>query len=829
MPLPIRPICRLPLLVASILATAGAVHAATFTVTHTGDSGAGSLRWAIDQANAAADADTIAFNLPGSGVRTLVPASALPALSTSITLDATTQPGYVGTPLVELAGASAGAGAIGLHLSGGTSTVRGLRVNRFDGAGLRLTGGTGHRVESCVIGLDAAGNAAGNASGIVVDNVAGNTIGPGNVLSGNRFDGVTFRNAGASGNIVRGNHIGTDAAGTTAAPNAGNGVAIILGAHHNTVGGSTVADRNIISGNTRNGVAIGSGAHANTVARAFVGLAIDGIAALGNGENGVLVLDAPGNFIGGDAGGTFNAIAGNGSNGVEIRGASASGNVIRRSVIGTTLAGTAARANAAAGVRVDNAPDNFVGEGPVNGGPSNLISGNASDGVVILPGSDRSRVLSNFIGTDVAGNTALANRNGVRIDAADAVSIDDNIISGNRQNGIDASGAADLQITNNHVGTNAAGTARVQNDDDGVNVDGPAGTCTGLRVGVHWGDGGNLISGNANNGIDIGPGCAGTVSGNRIGTNAAGTAAIANFIGMVSAGETLNIGGIDHAAWTCDRACNLISGNQSHGLLLTFAQGAQVRGNFIGVRADGQAALPNASGAGIVLFGNATIGGSAAGTGNVISGNGRSGIEVLSDAAHASSILGNRIGTNAVGSAALPNGMDGIRIDGGTRASIGSADHDSGVCNRACNLISGNAGHGIFIDDHNLNILHAVLGNVVGANLAGTCLANGAGGIRLERAGNGARIGGVAAREGNRIACNTGTGVSIGGNGARVGVRGNGIGGNLANGNDAGLGIDLVTAGAQVTENDTGDTDTGPNLLQNFPVLTDAMFDRPER
>src|SRR5439155_26949600 len=104
----------------------------TFTVLNTNDSGAGSLRQAILDANAAAGADVINFNIDGGGVQTIAPTSILPQITGAVTIDGTTQPGFAGSPIIELNGASASAFA-GLNITAGNSTVRGLVINRFNG------------------------------------------------------------------------------------------------------------------------------------------------------------------------------------------------------------------------------------------------------------------------------------------------------------------------------------------------------------------------------------------------------------------------------------------------------------------------------------------------------------------------------------------------------------------------------------------------------------------------------------------------------------------------------------------------------------------------
>ncbi|HLL76958.1 MAG TPA: LamG-like jellyroll fold domain-containing protein, partial [Pyrinomonadaceae bacterium] len=227
-----------------------------FVVRNTADSGAGSLRQAITDANANAGTDTVSFNIPGSGVQTIAPASGLPAVTSPVVIDGTTQPGYAGSPLVELNGTSAGASASGLTISGGGTTVRGLVINRFNGAGVNITTAGGNTIEGCYVGTNAAGTAASaNSSNGIFISSANNTVGgtmpaQRNVVGGNTGGGVGISGAGATGNQVSGNYVGTNAAGTAAVGNGGAGVFIILGATGNTVGGTAAGAGNIISGST---------------------------------------------------------------------------------------------------------------------------------------------------------------------------------------------------------------------------------------------------------------------------------------------------------------------------------------------------------------------------------------------------------------------------------------------------------------------------------------------------------------------------------------------------------------------------------------------------
>ena len=294
----------------------------TFVVGNTNNSGAGSLRQAILDANASPGYDIIDFNITGSGVHTITPTSALPRITTSVLIDGTSEPGYTGTPLIEINGASAGNGANGLTLSGGSSTITGLAIDQFaSGVGIWIDTTGGDTVTANYIGLNAAGTAAANKRGIWIDSVGGNTIGgttaaARNVISGNSKDGVYLVNAGAADNLVEGNYIGTDVSGTTAIGN-GHGVIILNGAADNTIGGTTAGARNVISGNIWEAVILdGSATTGNVLQGNYIGVDASGTTALGNGLTGVLFQNnASDNTVGGTTGGAANIIANDGYSG----------------------------------------------------------------------------------------------------------------------------------------------------------------------------------------------------------------------------------------------------------------------------------------------------------------------------------------------------------------------------------------------------------------------------------------------------------------------------------------------------------------------------------
>ena len=174
---------------------------ATITVTNTGDSGPGTLRQAILDANDSIRPSTIDFGIPGQGVHTIAPSSPLPNIGATVLIDGTSQPGYAGTPIIELEGWNAGP-ANGLTIVGSGTIVRGLDIGGFfSGAGIEITG------------------------------------------------------PAATGNRALGNYIGIDPSGRFARPN-GTGIQVASGAHDNTVGGTDPGQGNLIAYSTGSGAVV---------------------------------------------------------------------------------------------------------------------------------------------------------------------------------------------------------------------------------------------------------------------------------------------------------------------------------------------------------------------------------------------------------------------------------------------------------------------------------------------------------------------------------------------------------------------------------------------
>ena len=509
--------------------------AATFTVNSANDIDDGtcnaahcSLREAINAANANAGfTDTITFNIPGSGVQTITPASTLPVITEAVTIDGYTQPGASANTLavgnnavllIEIAGGVTD----GVTLGASGSTVRGLLINNTGGFGIRDQSAGGNTFNGNWIGINAAGTTLINVNGVFI-NSSNNTVGgtsaaDRNVITGSGSNGaiVVF---GGTGNVIQGNYIGTNATGS-----AGLGSGGIVLSNNTTVGGAAPGAGNVISGSRDISMFSKTGC---VVQGNFVGTSADGNTLLGNAFGGIFINTAQDNTIGGNV--------------------AAARNVVATSIIVNGVSG---------------------------GGGGNTIQGN-------------------FIGTNAAGNAAvgaLASSSGIAISGS-----------------------------NNIVGGAAAGAGNViANHSTGIAITGP------------------------NN----------TVQGNFVGTNAAGTAAIANSTGISISGGASVAGNLVGGNVTAAR--NVISGNSGTGVSLgAGVQGANtVQGNFIGAGSDGGALGNGGDGIRIVATNGQIIGGIGAGEGNVIANNAADGVSVILGTGHA--IRGNSIfsnGTTALTSA----------------------------------------------------------------------------------------------------------------------------------------------------------------------------------
>jgi hypothetical protein len=603
-----------------------------------------------------------------------------------------------GATRVELEGSMAGAGADGLTLGGGMITIMGLVINRFTGNGIQITGSPP---------------------------------------------------PGDGGNTVKNCYIGTDATGASALPNGGNGILIAGGTPNNVIGGTSAADRNVISGNTGDGIRIeprnpfGPAPDANThgtqVLRNYIGTNATGTAAVPNGGHGINIEGDPDatslrsrpNAIG-DAAGNGNVISGNAGDGVLIQGffadtAGIAGNTVFGNWIGTDANGVSDVGNQANGVHIVGSPKNLVG---VGGGGGNIISGNDGAGVTItLSDSHDNLVRGNSIGTNANGTGAIANSlDGVLLaldshdnTAGGNAAGDGNLISGNTRAGVSIDGSNSDRVQNNTIGQSRARSTGIGNHTDGVSISDGSQNAT-VRD--------NAISGNLANGVQIS------------GAGASQNSVLSNFIGSANAhngGDGVRVAG---GAATNIVSLNTIGNNNGNGVNVNGGTDTTISANGI----------TGNSGAGVAIAGALNFVGAFTAAGrNIISGNFGAGVTISGDC---NRVENNYIGTDAAGNVAAGNGTSaatqpGVNLNGATNTMV------------IANLISANTGAGV---------------RVSGAAAANV--------IRLDQ---------------------------IGGNATGTATLGNG-----------GVGIDLV-GNTGVTPNDTGDGDTGPNTLQNFPVISSAV------
>lgn len=385
----------------------------TFTVTKTGDDGSpGTFRWAIQQSNGNGGANSIDFNIPGLGVRPISLGRALPQINTPTNIDGTSQPGYQGTPLIELDGSNAGIGVDGLVLSAGNSSVQGLAINRFAGAGIKIQNAGNNLIQADYIGTDPSGNLAeGNASdGILITFGANNNQIVANVISANAGNGANLdgnggaNNPGTSGNVFRGNLIGTNAAGISPLPNRISGINL-ANAPFTQIGGPTPAARNILSGNANHGVLLGSGSDHTIIQGNNIGTDITGSFAVPNGNDGVIYAGASFTLIGGSSPGEGNLISGNAANGIDSFVIGATNELIQGNLIGTDAKGAKPIPNGVNGIKISG--PSVVSIGGILPTERNVISGNTAAG--ILAQSPKLDIIGNLIGTDITGSKPLGN------------------------------------------------------------------------------------------------------------------------------------------------------------------------------------------------------------------------------------------------------------------------------------------------------------------------------------------------------------------------------------------------------------------------------------
>ena len=255
-----------------------------------------------------------------------------------------------------LSGIRLTAGAYGNFIGGGGSTDG--NVIGWNGAdGITVLNSNNNLIQGNFIGTYSSMNYGNSQAGVYLENADGNTA-TGNTISANGWAGVWAYNSNA--NTIKGNKIGTNDTGTAAMANGHDGIALTDGSHDNTIGGTTLADRNIIGGNTHCGIHLRDGAYNNTIDNNLIGLNAAGTGAIPNGWAGVCVFSGSNNnTIGSSAAGVSQYISGNTREGVYIENSDSNtiGPVNR---IGVAADDTTARGNGMQGVMLNGATNSVV-------------------------------------------------------------------------------------------------------------------------------------------------------------------------------------------------------------------------------------------------------------------------------------------------------------------------------------------------------------------------------------------------------------------------------------------------------------------------------------
>jgi trimeric autotransporter adhesin len=426
-----------------------------------------------------------------------------------------------------------------------------------------------------------------------------------NVISGNGGNGIGIY--GASGNQIAMNFIGTDSTGTIARGNAQNGIFVTSGAMGNLIGGQATGGNdptagvfvrpplgNLISGNRGNGVLISSGATGTLLSGNFVGTSASGNSALGNGGDGVAIVNASGNQL---IGCTFqqnpfvfyNVISGNGGNGLRIT--NSKNTTVQANFMGVGADNVTIVANGGDGLLVSGSSRNTQVGGVIPLG--NVISGNNRNGIEVRDRASGFTSFNTFAGIFAFGGAAPNKQDGILVTSSGGNNlIRTCIVSGNLASGIELSGkATGVQVTETAIGTNTSIQTAIPNLGSGIRISGRAhgNAIGGFQPSI---EPQVTISSNGGYGIEIvGAAHDNVVFHTSIGTNAEDTGDLGNRLGGIFLGPdtwSSTIGGTSAAAQ------NTIKNSLGNGLRIQCSRRNDVTGNQIlsnqgyGLRAAGE-------------------------------------------------------------------------------------------------------------------------------------------------------------------------------------------------------------------------------------------------
>ncbi|MEL6535746.1 MAG: FG-GAP-like repeat-containing protein, partial [Bacteroidota bacterium] len=571
-------------------------------VTNTNDSGPGSLRQAIMDANAAPTPDVISFAIPGVGPHQINLLTDLPALTERITIDGTTQPGFAGAPLIEIEAPGTGFRFVNVVNPG----VLGLALHSGTGDGIRAENSPGLRVEHCYLGTDANGVASGLGfaqAGVRLVQSPGGLVRESTLV--NSQVGILI-GAGSDGAQVESSMIGLGADGTTALSNDSAGIAVV-DAEDAHIGGETAAQGNVIGANGSNSTQAGVAllrADGTEVLHNRIGTDSTGTLARPN-QNGIQVQESNQIII------NDNVVSGNLHAGVFIR--QVTGGEVQGNTVGVSIDGSAPLPNGTVGVFAKLG--NTLQIGGASTDHRNLIGGHAGPGIRLLDGQNI-QIENNYLGVSRSGQLALPNQIGIHATDIDQLSITANLVSGNLAQGIVLDTVQTVVVTQNTLGLNLSRDQALGNGGVGLQVT----SAQDLTVGGSQPTDGNHMAANGSDAMIL--------------TSISGLSTVQhNLLGVAA-----------------DTVTSLP--NQGHGIHLANADSLVLQGNY----------LANHIGDGIRLIDSrdVLVGGLLAGEGNIIRDNQANGITLLEDQGHTlrNELVGNLLVGNALAGIDLAN--DGV-------------------------------------------------------------------------------------------------------------------------------------------------------------------------
>ncbi len=586
------------------------------TVTTLADAGPGSLRAAIEAGNAGPAGFRITFAVAGR----IQLADGLPEIRNAMTIDGTTAPGYAGAPVVQID--NNGNSGLEYAAEARTSVLNGLSITGASGAGVTVSTDV-MSVIGNYIGLTPDGSVAGNGGDgvLLTSGASDNQIGANgaevsgaysNVISGNTGSGI--RLSGASQNIIQANRIGTNPTGTEARPNGGDGMTLEA-SRGNRIGGTAFTDTatgqtnnptgtkgtvppvfvvpplgNLVSGNSGNGIQIMDKSARNTLNGNFIGTTADGDARLGNGGNGVFILESNRNTLQGcrfknEPFVYYNIMSGNGRHGLRIH--NSDDTTVQANFFGVGADNTALIGNERNGILVggDSADTQVGGVIPLG----NVSAANGANGVAVKGKASGFTTFNTFGGLLAFKGAAPNQGNGLLITSTGGDQlVRTNVYSGNAANGIMLAGrATGVTIDPNIVGLDTSGSGLMPNGDSGLVITDRAhhNTIGGTRRSVIPQ---NTLSGNDRYGLVIeGQAHHNTVFDTFIGTNVLGTTKgkftrVGNDRGGVLITDMARDNRIGYAGGK--KINKLVSGNEGPGVTLRRnTRGNEVLGTYIGL------------------------------------------------------------------------------------------------------------------------------------------------------------------------------------------------------------------------------------------------------